>query len=253
MTTVYTHPASRRDVLLASGETMSRADAEALGYVIAQYADLLKPNERIATRHSEHLDLAVLPPFGLTVTETTAKTMGFAITKDGAKRTALRSDSSAAWRTAIFTSPVAKDRPAATAELVNSRGPESLSADQAIAFLRGLPIETTDTDIVEETTMTNDDPRAARLAEIRSTMNAFNKNNGYKVKPSRADASAVEPAKLKRLAEIRYSALYTNGKGMTQEAKQIKLALDTHENVGTPLAQAFAQLGFDASKLIPNS
>ncbi|MDA9498431.1 hypothetical protein [Bradyrhizobium sp. CCBAU 11357] len=252
MTTVYTHPASRRDVLLSSGETMSRADAEALGYDIAPYTDLLKPNERIATRHSDHLDLAVLPPFGLTVTETTAKTMGFAITKDGAKRNALRSDASAAWRTAIFTSPEAQDRPTATAELVTSRGPESLSADQAISFLRGLPIETTDIN-TEETTMTNDDPRAARLAEIRSTMNAFNRNNGYKAKASRADASAVEPAKLKRLAEIRYSTLYTNGKGMTQEAKQIKLALDTHDKIGTPLVQALAQLGVDASTLIPRT
>ncbi|MDA9523052.1 hypothetical protein XI06_22920 [Bradyrhizobium sp. CCBAU 11434] len=147
----------------------------------------------------------------------------------------------------------ARERPAATVELLTSRTPETITVDQARAFLRGLPVETENTDTTEETMTTNDDPRAARLAEIRHSMNAFNKSNGRSVTPVCADAKDIEPAKLKRLAEIRFSALHAKGQGHSQEARDIRTALATHEKVGTPLAQAFAQLDFDASKLIPNT
>lgn len=158
------------------------------------------------------------------------------------------------WRSAIYALVEARERPAATAELLTSQTSETFTVDQARAFLRGLPAEAEHTDTTEETTMTtNNDPRAARLAEIRQSMNAFNKSNGYPVKPLRADAKDIEPARLKRLAEIKYSKLYASGKGMTQEAKSLKLALDTHDKIGTPLVQTLAQLGVDASKLIPNS
>lgn len=156
------------------------------------------------------------------------------------------------WRSAIYALAEARERPAATAELLTSQTSETFTVDQARAFLRGLPVETEHPDTTEETIMTtNDDPRAARLAEIRQSMNAFNKSNGYAAKSVRADAKDFDPAKLKRLAEIKYSALHASGKGMTQEAKLIRLALDTHDKIGTPLIQTLAQLGVDVSTLIP--
>lgn len=254
MTTVYEHPGQRRNVLTASGESMSRADAEALGYTIAAYADLVAPSERIATRHPEHLDLMALPPFGLMVTADTAKLMGFAVSQTPAKQRAVSgSDQKASWRSAILAAPEAKDRPSATVELVTSQTPETLTLDQARAFLRGLPVETEQTHTTEETMTTNDDPRTARLAEIGRSMNAFNKMNGHAGKVIRADVKDIEPAKLKRLTEIRLSALSASGRGHHQEAKLLRLALSTHDSVGTPLSRVFAQLGVDTSKLIPSS
>ncbi|WP_407194295.1 hypothetical protein [Bradyrhizobium sp. STM 3566] len=256
-TVVYTHPEARREVLTSSGEPMSRADAKALGYTIAPYADLVEPSARIAVRHPEHLDLVSLPPFGLVTTAQAAKTMGFVVSQIATvPRAVSRPDPKASWRSAIFTSPEAKERPSATAELVTSRTPENLTVDQARAFLRGLPVETEHTDTTEETMTTNDDPRAARLAEISNSMAAFNKNMGYGASktPMKATTPAnVEPAKLKRLTEIRLAAMEASGRGRTQEAKTLRLALETHDRVGTPLSNVFAQLGIDAAKLLPKT
>ncbi|MFU0608744.1 hypothetical protein, partial [Klebsiella pneumoniae] len=131
----------------------------------------------------------------------------------------------------------------ATAQLLTSRSPENLTVEQARALLRGLPVETDHTETTEETTMTTDtDPRAARLAEIERSMSAFNKSRGHAGKTIRADANDIDPVRLKRLAEMRYSAMYTSGRGHTQEAKTLKHALDTHDTTGTPLSRAFAQL-----------
>jgi hypothetical protein len=255
MTTVYECPQQRRDVLTASGESMSRQDAEALGYTIAPYADLVAPSARIATQHPEYSDLVRLPPFGLTVTDATARTLGFAVSHAAAvPRSGAQSDPESAWRSSIYALSEARQRPAATAEVIISSTPETLTVEQARAFLRGLPVEAEHTDTTEETTMTtNDDPRAARRAEIARSMNAFNKSRGYEGKAARVDAKDIDPARLKRLAEIKYSALHASGKGMTQEAKLIRLALDTHDKIGTPLVQTLSQLGVDASKLIPNA
>jgi hypothetical protein len=164
-------------------------------------------------------------------------------------------DSFVSWRLAIECLPEARERAAATAELIASRNPETLTVEQARAFLRGLPVETEPTE-TSETMTTNDDPHAARRAEIAASMAAFNKSRGYAPKsqsrPQPVALSNIEPAKLKRLAEIRLNALHMNGHGNSQEAKTLKLALDTHDIVGTPLARAFVQLGVDTSKLLPN-
>lgn len=155
------------------------------------------------------------------------------------------------WRSEIMTSPEAQERPAATAELLTSRTSETLTVDQARAFLRGLPVETEQPELSENMTI-NEDPRAARRAEIDRSMAAFNKNRGYATKSGPQPALGnIEPAKLKRLTELRFAALYAKGQGMSQEAKTLKLALETHDKVGTPLANALTQLSVDASKLLP--
>lgn len=262
MTTVYNDPEGGREVLTASGERMWREDAEALGYTIAPYTDLVAPSERIAATHPEFSDLVTLPPFGYMVTTATAKQMGFAVSKIASPRVTTappsRPDPQSTWRSAIMTSPEAKERPAATAELLTTRTPETLTVEQARAFLRGLPIEAEQTE-TPDTMTTNDDPRAKRLAEIAAIGPALNKAMGYtseRPQPAKASQPAalsnVEPARLKRLAEIRLNALQMNGHGLTQEAKALKLALDTHATTGFPLARALAQLSVDTSKLMPN-
>lgn len=258
MTTVYQHPGARREVFTASGEHMSRSDAEALGYTVAPYVDLVAPSARIAVRHPEYADLATLPPFGLTVTTEAAKSMGFALS--GLSRASAkpsRTDPQTAWRSAIMKLADANERPSATAELLTTQTPESLSVEAARAFLRGLPIEQTEP--TEETmTMTNDDPaRVARMSEIAASAASFNRDRGW-TKPQIATAktapaaSSVEPEKLKRFAEIRFSALQMNGQGHTQEAKKLKCALDSHATTGAPLSRLLAQLKVDTSKFVRN-
>jgi hypothetical protein len=256
MTIVYQHPDSRREVVTASGEHMSRDDAEALGYTIAPYLDLVAPSKRLATRHPEYSDLVSLPPFGLTATVDSAKSMGFAVSKiAAAPRASTRPDPRAAWRSAIMKLADANERPSATAELLTTQTPETLSVEAARAFLRGLPIEQTET--TEETMTTTDDPRAARLAELSASVASFNRDRGWtqrqRTAPTAAPAASnVEPEKLKRLAEIRFAALQANGHGMTQEAKKLKCALDAHGATGAPLGRLLAQLEVDTSKFVRN-
>ena len=259
MTTVYECPEHRRVVLTASGERMPRSEAEALSYTIAPYADLVERSARVAVAHPEHADIVSLPPFGLTVASDTAKRMGFAVSQTAAKpRATSPGDVKSAWRSSIFALDEARERPAATAELLTTRSPATLTTDQARAFLRGMPTETEETDTAETMTTTNEDPRAERLAEIGVSMAAYNREMGRAPKTratptAAAKASTIEPTKLKRLAEIRLNALSMNGQEKTQEAKTLRLAIETHNRVGTPLAQAFAQLGFDTAKLLPSN
>ena len=197
-------------VLLDNGERMTRAKALAAGYRIVDAA---------AVKNAE-----------------VANSVTDAVTR---------------WCVAIECLPEARDRESATAELIASRNPETLTIEQARAFLRGLPTETEETESTEMTTDEND-PRAPRRAEIAASMSAFNRERGYRAAqvrvPQPAALSNAEPVKLKRLAEIRLNALHMNGNGHSQEAKSLKVALDTHNSVGTPLNRALAQLGIDASK-----
>ncbi|MET4603268.1 hypothetical protein ABIB90_002746 [Bradyrhizobium sp. JR4.1] len=241
---VHPNPLLKGFVVLPDGFQTERCEAEALGFAVLPWPQ----DERLASPHPYDKDAVILAR-GTVVGRETAREAGFAIGEHIAARDPV---SPRGWRSAIMALAEAMDRPSATVELITSRTPETLTVEQARAFLRGLPTEHIDT--TEETTMTtNDDPRAARLAEIRQSMNAFNKSNGHAVKAIRTDAKDIEPAKLKRLAEIKYSALHASGKGMTQEAKLIRLALDTHDKIGTPLAHALAQLGVDTSKMIPST
>jgi hypothetical protein len=157
-----------------------------------------------------------------------------------------------AWRSAIIASPEIINRTSAAAELLTTQSHETMSIESARAFLRGLPTEQTQ----EETTMTtNTDPRAARIAEIAVSMNAFNLQNGGKAKASApAPLASVDPTKLKRLAEIRLGALTMRiGRGetaVTNEQKKLTYALSVHAQTGMPLATVFTQLDVDTSKML---
>lgn len=199
-------------VLLSNGERMKRARAEALGY---------------------------------TIVGSTPKT------ESAAPNPALEAFNT--WKSRVSYLPEAQERPAALAELLSTHNQTTLDVSKARAFLRGLPIEQTET--TEETMTTNDDLRAARRAEIAGSAHAFNRSRGYAQpqsaapKPARAESS-VEPEKLKRFAEIRFSALQMNGRGHTQEAKKLKCALDAHSTTGAPLSRLLAQLEVDTSKFV---
>lgn len=161
------------------------------------------------------------------------------------------------WRQEIMTSPEAKGRDNAVAEILVKHNPEALPARSAIAFLRGLPLET---EQPKATTMTNIDPKAARRAEIALSMQAFNRESGYAAKPlapehARVLAARAErdnPAMLKRKAEIRLAALSTrDGARRSEEQKALAYALnELHGNQGMPLTKALAKLGVDTSKFM---
>lgn len=162
------------------------------------------------------------------------------------------------WRQHIMQSPEAKGRDSAVAEILVKHNPETLSADAAKAFLRGLPREQSETQ-KEFTMTTNTDPKAIRRAEIAASMRDFNRERGHAVKPlapehARILAARAErdnPEKLKRKAEIRLAGLAArDGMKRSEEQKNLAYALQVHEQTGKPLAQVFASCGVDVSKFM---
>lgn len=189
-----------------------------------------------------------------------------------------------AWRAHVSQLPEAQARPSAGAQLIEQQ--PLMSIDRVRAFLRGLPVETEETNTMEETMNTNHDPaRAARLAELTVSVSSFNRDRGW-TKPQAvapkptAAVSNAEPEKLKRLAEIegsvtafnrerhgtnggaaarpalkqlaqnRLDNLTTAGKGRSEEAKSLRLALDAHNSTGAPLERTLMPLGISAAALI---
>lgn len=157
------------------------------------------------------------------------------------------------WRVAIMNAPEARSRPSATAEILAGHTSHSMTFESARAFLRGLPVEKQDT---KEPEKMKDDPRAARRAEIQGSMAVFNKSQGFAASGSRAtpDASAVDPTKLKRFAELRLTALEMRSDGgdasVRREQKNLRYALSVHSQTGLPLATVFTQMGVDTSKML---
>lgn len=158
-----------------------------------------------------------------------------------------------AWRSAIMLLPDARDRPAATAELLTSQTSDTLPLAAARAFLRGLPTEHTER---TQNVVTPHDPSAARRVEIQASMAGFNRSMGYTGKrapiaagPSAA-ASINDPVKLKRLAEIRLTALAMRDDAQaSNDSRKLKCALDSHNATGASLATFMAQLGVDTKFL----
>ena len=214
--------------------------------------------KQTAIPHKHDADMVLTSDLG-NMSRAKALRLGYDIDGREATEHSAKADAFASWRLSIECLPEARERASATAELLSGRNPDTLTTDQARAFLRGLPVETEETDTTETMTTTNEDPRAARLAEISGSMAAYNREMGRTPKTrttpttSAKGATTSDPTKLKRLTEIRLNALSMSGQERTQEAKTLRLALETHNRVGTPLAQAFAQLGFDTSKLSPSN
>lgn len=155
------------------------------------------------------------------------------------------------WRSSIYALVEARERPAATAELLTSRTSETLTVEHARAFLRGLPVESEQTDTPEDTMTTEtQDPRAARRSEIRDSMRAFNRDRGVTVQAKAAPSlSSIEPTKLRRLAEIRLAALNVG----SAEHRNLAYALRVQDQTGSQLMAIFAQLGVDTSKIVPQT
>jgi hypothetical protein len=239
---------------LPDGFSLALGDAKARGFDVVPWPD----GEKTASKHPHDKQSVVLAR-GVVVAAETARDSGFKIGER------ISRDPRSSWRSSIITSPEAKDRPEATAELVLSQSEATISVDAARAFLRGLPVESEHTDTTEGTMTTDTDPKAARLAEIKGSMAVFNASQGrhsgtvkiadgvtfsatrgYSTQPMQGE---VDPAKVRRLAEIRYSTMMGNGKAHTTEAKKLKLALDTNATMGTAIDVALAQVGFDVKTL----
>lgn len=152
----------------------------------------------------------------------------------------------ALWRSQVSCLPEAQGRSSAVAQLIESQ--PLMSIERVRSFLRGLPTENQQKAEIMPTK--HQDERAARRAAIAESARAFNNSRGYSNTPNQAASlSTVEPAKLRRLAEIRLAALQMRGEQV--ESKKLRYALDVHSQTGSPLANVFAQLKVDTSKLIP--
>jgi hypothetical protein len=203
-------------VVLDNGERMKRTTAKASGYKIFGEADATAPDTEIGRQHAER----------------------------------------ATWRSAVLLLPEARERQAAAAEIVDNHTQHTMPVASARAFLRGLPTEQTQ-EVATMTTNADTNPeRTERLAQIQSGMKAFNKGRGYSesraaAAPKGASLSDVEPAKLKRLAEIRLNALESNStsEASANETKKLRYSLQVHAETGMPLLNVFSQLGVDTSKL----
>jgi hypothetical protein len=244
---IYPNPLLDDYVVLPEGYRIKRKEAEAKGFTVSSWPG----SERTATPHPHETDMAILPR-GQVVSLDSAKSMGFTVSARAPEATA---DPNRSWRSAILSAPEAIDRASATVELITTQSPATMSVANARAFLRGLPTETTE----ETTTMTTDTnanpERAARLAQISANAKAFNKQRGYGAGANApasqlrgASLAGVDPAKLRRLAEIRLSALEncTAHEASAGETKKLRYALSVQ---GMALSDVFTQLNVDTSKL----
>jgi hypothetical protein len=202
-------------VLLNNGERMKRSTAKAQGWKIYGEPDAASPDNANAVLKDQHQ----------------------------------------AWRSSVLALPEARDRESAAVEIVTTHTADTMSVASARAFLRGLPTETTE----ETTTMTTDNnanpERAARLAEIKGSVSAFNKGRGYLPRANTtasqsrgASLAGMDQAKLRRLSEIRLNALEncTAHEASAGETKKLRYALTV---TGMALSDVFAQLNVDTSKL----
>lgn len=263
---VHPNPMLAGYVVLPDGYQMATRDARAKGFTVAAWPD----HSKIATAHPHEPDAVILPR-GTVVSRDTAKTAGFEISSHAPSPSG---GSISSWRAAIFASPEARDRPSAVAEIVTTQSPNTMTAEAARAFLRGLPLEEQEHD--QPMTTEANDPKEARLAEISRSMQAINKDRGYASNKSHAAAhTLVDPARAERLAQIEQTvSVFNRGRGyqasskaqpalkqLTQarlaqigpdcdEAKLLSYALEAHEQTGAPLSRCLAQLGVDTSKIV---
>ncbi|MDB4872406.1 MAG: hypothetical protein JWL97_3410 [Gemmatimonadales bacterium] len=243
---VHPNPLLDSYVVLPDGYQMDRKEAASKGYKIVAWPKA----ERVATPHQHEPESVVLPR-GQVVSRDTAQSAGFIVSARAPEATA---DPNRSWRSAILSSPEARERTSATVELVTTQSPTTMPVASARAFLRGLPTETTE----ETTTMTTDNAnpeRAARLAEINGTVNAFNKQRGYGARTNApasqsrgASLADVDQVKLRRLSQIRLNALEngTAHEASAGETKKLRYALSVE---GMALSTVFTQLAVDTSKL----
>lgn len=202
-------------VVLNNGERMKRSTAKAQGYKIHGEPDATAPDNETTAKQTAH----------------------------------------ASWRNAVMFLPEARDREAAANEIVTNHTEHTMTVASARAFLRGLPVETTEKEEPNMSTNEANPERAERLAQISANAKAFNKQRGYGTRtnaPASQSRSAsfagVEQTKLRRLAEIRLSALESGvaHEASAGETKKLRYALQVQ---GMALSDVFATLNLDTSKL----
>ena len=239
--TAWRHPLRLGEVVLSNGSTLSERDARSKGHAVIDWPQ----NAMTAVPHPTERHL-VVPERGPPLTRYGATEAGFHIGAVGQKATGR------SWRAQIMALPEVKGRESAVAELLTTQTEQSMPVENARALLRGLPTERKEAP--KQVTANNHDPRAARKAEIAASMQAFNARDGHKTVTRAAPVASVEPAKLKRLAEIRLNALEREGVQpvASGEAKKLRYALDVHAQTAMPLVTVFTQLGVDTSKIIRN-
>lgn len=234
--TAWRHPLRLGEVVLSNGSTLSERDARSKGHAVIDWPQ----NAMTAVPHPTERHL-VVPERGPPLTRYGATEAGFHIGAVGQKATGR------SWRAQIMALPEVKGRESAVAELLTTQTEQSMPVENARALLRGLSTERKEAP--KQVTANNQDPRAAREAEIAASMQAFNARNGHKTTAkaaSLAPVANIEPAKLKRLVEIRLSAPNLS----REEGNTLRYALELHEMNGTTLAYELRRMSVDTSKII---
>jgi hypothetical protein len=222
--------------------------ARSLGYAVTEWpANVAK----VATAHP-HDEEKVILPRGADTDRKRALEAGFTVNEHVAAKVDDSLRAHKAWRSTILGMPEARERESAAVEIVTTQNRETMPIESARAFLRGLPTEQTE---VLSTVTTKTDPRAARLAEIDGSMKSFNASRGFAPKPKAAASPAsFDPVRLQRLADIRLAALTLRMErgemAVAQEHKKLAYAISVHDKTGLPLANVFAQMEIDTSKML---
>lgn len=234
-------PGQYERAVLPDGAEVAKMEAYQLGYEVTSWPD----NARTASPHPD-VPGVVRAERGVVMDMQRATANRFRITA------AEHRDERSSWRATIIRSPEANARPAAAAELLATQSPENMTAEKALAFLRGLPAEATTPKVATPAPV---DPKAARLAEIEASARSFNRANGYSVKPGRAPSLASVPAsRLQRLAELRLASLTTRmergDSAASRERMNLQHALKTTAMTGKPLIQSLQVMGIDPVSIV---
>lgn len=232
-------PGQYERAVLPDGAEVGKMEANSLGYQVTSWPD----SARTASPHPD-VPGVVRAERGVVMDMQRATANMFTIVAADPR------DDRSSWRAAIIKSPEANARPAAAAEVLATQSPASMSADKAIAFLRGLPAEATAPKAVAPV-----DAKAARRNELAASMRGFNRANGYSVKPGDApDLSTIPADRLQRLAEMRLGALTMRMEqgesSLSRERMNLQYALKATATTGTPLAQSLKAVGIDPASIV---
>lgn len=242
--TAWVHPRFPAFVVLPDGLSMNKEEAIGKGIAVEPW-----PADQKYVTSNPHAPEYLIAPRSLSLSAEHARSVGFEV-RTGQSGT--DANPGKAWRATIIKSQEANARPAAAAELLATQSPASMTAEKALAFLRGLPAEATTPKVATPAPI---DPKAARLAEIEASARSFNRANGYSVKPGRAPSLASVPAsRLQRLAELRLASLTTRmergDSAASRERMNLQHALKTTAMTGKPLIQSLQAMGIDPVSIV---
>lgn len=229
-------PGQYERAVLPDGAEVGKMEAYSLGYQVTSWPD----SARTASPHPD-VPGVVRAERGVVMDMQRATENRFTIAA------AEHRDERSSWRATIIKSPEANARPAAAAELLATQSPASMTAEKALAFLRGLPAEAATPNAVmpKVAAPAPVDAKSARLAELAESMRFV---SGHSVKPN------IPADRLQRLAEMRLGALTMRMEqgesAVSRERMNLQYALKATATTGTPLVQSLKAVGIDPASIV---